>query len=93
VTHFPAENHFRNALRHKNETKNENKSCASNPVSNAKILIFQMLYRKFDGITKKKDIIFKVSNFCKKKNCIHNLYKFSGFAFFGKRKKPPENLF
>ena len=93
MTHFPAENRFRNALRHQNETTNANRSCASDPVSNAKILIFHVLYRKFDRKPKKKGIIFKFRIFAAKKISFHNLYKFSGFAFFGKRKKPPENLF
>ena len=43
--------------------------------------------------TKKKGIIFKFRIFAAKKISFHNLYKFSGFAFFGKRKKPTENLF
>jgi len=52
-----------------------------------------MWYRKFDRKTRKKLIIFKFEIFAAKKKGFHNLYKFSGFAFLCKRKKPLENLF
>ena len=91
MTHFPAENRFRNALRHQNETTNANRSCASDPVSNAKILNFHAV-SKFDGKTKKKGIIFKFRIFAAKKS-FHNLYKFSGFAFFCKRKNHLKTYF
>ena len=44
ASHFPGlARWLRNALRHKNETTNANRSCASNPVSNAKIWIFHVV--------------------------------------------------
>ena len=83
---------FRNALRHQNETTNAKRSCASDPVSNAKILIFHVVSKIWQK-HKEKVIIFKFGICAAKKISFHNLYKFSGFAFLCKRNKPPENLF
>ena len=84
MTHFPAENRFRNALRHQNETTNANRSCASDPVSNAKILIFHVV-SKFDGKTEKKGIIFKFRIFAAKKVFITYI-SFQVLLFFVKGK-------
>ena len=90
-THFPAENRFRNALRHQNETTNATRSCASDPVSNAKILIFHVVSKIWQKNKEKVDN-FRVWDFCSKKKGFHNLYKFSGFAFLCKRKKTTWNF-
>ena len=65
-THFPAENRFRNALRHQNETTNATRSCASDPVSNAKILIFHVVSKIWQKNKEKVDN-FRVWDFCSKK--------------------------
>jgi len=80
-------------LRHKKQTTYENKSCASNPVSKAKILIFEMLYRKFDGIAKKKGIIFEDSNLCQKKKVFITYISFSILHFLRKGKNQLRTYF